>query len=244
MILLIDQGNSNIKWCLCKNGNLQPVYNGSLTVLKEYLKIHGSSISEVLISSVKNEQQLESLTYLLKEIVLVPIQVANSGIEHQALKNGYKNYTQLGIDRWLAMIAAWADLQSGFIIVDAGSALTLDIVDASGKHQGGHIIPGLSMQKKSLLAQAERVNFEEDTDSSVYCLGTSTSEAVHNGCLSNLCGYITLMYQQQINNNTVLPLFLTGGDAGILSKGLEVEHQVIPDLVLRGLYYFFYNTVP
>ena len=242
MILLIDQGNSFSKWCLCENGNFSEYNSGSLADLDEFISTYNNDIKNVYLACVKNEQQIERLTQVINNHLDIDIQVASSEAKYSLsdnniLKNAYKIPEQLGIDRWLAMIAVWKETKKGFIIVDAGSALTLDVVDNSGQHLGGHIIPGLSMQKKSLTADTEKVFFENKTDVSAYRLGRSTSEAVHNGCLSTLCSYITEMYGYHKGSND-LPLILTGGDAEVLSKALSTENKVQKSLVLKGLYYF------
>lgn len=240
MILLIDQGNSSSKWCLTDKGKFSKYNSGSLTGLEKFISDNSNDITNVYLASVKNEQQIKNVANLINKNLDVDIQVATSNAnyylsENYILKNVYKIPEQLGIDRWLAMIAVWTETKKGFIVVDAGSALTLDVVDNSGQHLGGHIIPGLSMQKKSLTADTDKVLFESNSDASAYRLGHSTSEAVHNGCLSTLCSYIAEMYNYHKGNDN-LPLILTGGDADILSKALSVDNNVQKHLVLNGLY--------
>ena len=245
MILLIDQGNSYSKWCLCDKGIFSQYNAGSLTDLDEFISNLTNIIERAYIASVKNEQQIENLTKVINRHLVIDIQIATSKdeyclTENRILKNAYKIPEQLGIDRWLAMIAIWKETNRGFIVVDAGSALTLDVVDNSGQHLGGHIIPGLSMQKKSLATDTDKVLFDKSDDAPAFKLGLSTSEAVHHGCISNLCSYILEMHNQYKGNED-LPLLLTGGDAEILSKALKIESQVQMNLVLKGLYYSMFK---
>ncbi len=240
MILLIDQGNSSSKWCLSEKGKFSKYNSGSLSDLDKFISEHSNDIKSVYLASVKNEQQIERLTQIINNHLNAEIQVATSKAqyclsENSILKNAYKVPEQLGIDRWLAMVVIWNQTKKGFVVVDAGSALTLDVVDNSGQHLGGHIIPGLSMQKQSLTTDTDKVLFENNNDASVYKLGSSTSEAVHNGCLSSLCSYITEMYNYHKGSDS-LPLILTGGDAEVLSKALTADNSVQKHLVLNGLY--------
>ena len=238
MLLLIDQGNSSLKWCLRDDESFVSMRVGQLSELEKFIKSESYLISDIYLSSVKTTDQIDSICRVVNKLTKLEVQIAETGASYHQLQNGYDNPAQLGIDRWLAMIAVWHRIQSGAIIVDAGSALTLDIVNDSGQHLGGHIIPGLSLQKKLLLSETDGVIFDESATSSLNVPGRSTSTAVHNGCISNLIFYITQMYQQN-SNQGALPLFITGGDASVLSKNLRFEHQVVTDLVLQGLYYLY-----
>ncbi|MCP3673597.1 MAG: type III pantothenate kinase [Gammaproteobacteria bacterium] len=242
MILLIDQGNSSNKWCLAEKDKFCKYNSGLLPDLDKFISDHSKDIKSVYLASVKNEQQIECLTKVINNHLNIETQVATSKAKYclsknHILKNAYKTSEQLGIDRWLAMVAIYNQTKKGFIVVDAGSALTLDVVDNSGQHLGGHIIPGLSMQKKLLSADTDKVLFESNSDASAFRLGCSTSEAVHNGCLSTLCSYIAEMYNYH-NGKDSLPLILTGGDADALSKTLTVDNIVQKHLVLNGLYFY------
>jgi len=235
MFLLIDQGNSNLKWCLSNDENILRSNCGLLTDLIDFLIVNKSAISKIVISSVKSVEHINTLCKILNENINIEIQIAQSSANYQSVKNGYTIPEQLGIDRWLVIVACWQRFQSAFMVVDAGSALTLDFVNNAGQHEGGHIIPGLMMQKKLLLTDTDKVRFADEFGATVYGLGVSTHQAVHNGCLSNLCSYINEMYKK-FNDITPIPLILTGGDALLLSEGLAVQCEVIPDLVLQGLY--------
>jgi len=238
MKLLIDQGNSSLKWCLHKDEIFQDSKAGDLETLNAVVEGYGNSLTDVLISCVRNERQLESIQRLVHKHTPAHITIARTAQFYLDLKNGYQEPLLLGVDRWLAMVAAWHRLERGFIIVDAGSALTLDIVDNFGQHLGGHIIPGLGLQKQVLLSDTDGINFGEAFNSSAYVPGNSTETAVHNGCLTNLCSYIEAMYQQH-GGSGALSLILTGGDAPILSQALTTEHQYAQNLVLEGLYYSY-----
>jgi len=263
MQLLIDQGNSSIKWCfygeqvtevpesshqlktkhkthghVSISDRIFPVISGSLPELEAEVKKYSKNISSVFISSVQKETQLKQMVMCIGQHTSAPVMVAETTLDYHGLTNAYANVEQMGVDRWLVMVACWQQFNSGFIVVDAGSAMTLDIVDKSGQHLGGHIIPGLALQKRALLSGTDRVNFDQQTKAIVFKPGISTNEAVQNGCLTVLSSYIEAMYHQY-NERESLPLVLTGGDAVVLSEALNIEHEVIPGLVLKGLHYSF-----
>ncbi|MCP4272906.1 MAG: type III pantothenate kinase [Gammaproteobacteria bacterium] len=263
MQLLIDQGNSSIKWCFYKKRDSAvlesnddhgdkhtfigmvslddiefPVHSGSLQKLEAAVNTCSDNIDGIYISSVQKETKLQIIVDGIKQYTSAPVEIVQTANNYQGLKNSYEQIEKMGVDRWLVMLACWQQLKSGFIVVDAGSAMTLDIVDKSGQHLGGHIVPGLALQKHALQYGTDRVNFGKETKAVAFKPGTSTDGAVQNGCLTVLSSYITAMYQQN-NVQGSLPLVITGGDAVVLSETLNVEHEVIPGLVLKGLYYFY-----
>ena len=249
MILLIDQGNSLIKWNSYSRQEFTTYRSGTFADLENYLLSCGEdkqlSFEQVLVSSVKSEEQSAELCTLLNKFFSVPIKFAKTSARFHQLVCSYDDYSKLGIDRWLAMIAVSHQIFSAFMIVDAGSAITLDVVDTEGLHLGGHIIPGLLMQQSQLLSGTDKVKFSTTNTTDIdkaepYELGKTTAEAVRNGCLTNICSYIETMYLRESQKNE-LTVILTGGDSEQLSKVLTINHQVIPDLVLRGLYYSFFN---
>ena len=242
MILLIDQGNSALKWCCYHDNSFTKSVVGELNELVDFAKSNDKSITDIYISCVKNQKQVSLISSTFKQNnICKPLRIATTSANFGSLTNGYHQFEKLGVDRWLAMIAAWQKLQSGFIVVDAGSALTLDIVDNTGQHIGGHIIPGLSMQIKLLITDTDGIAVNSNNKAQAYIPGHSTTEAVLSGCLTNLCCYIDKMYQCYGEAHT-LPLFLTGGDAVHLTAGLTIKHQLDNKLVLEGLYYLLNST--
>jgi type III pantothenate kinase len=242
MILLIDQGNSALKWCSYDDNSFTSSVVGELNELIAFAKYKSKTITDIYISSVKNRKQVEQLSRsFTQNNIFQPVRIAKTSLNFGTLTNGYQHFEQLGVDRWLAMIAVWKKIQGGFIVVDAGSALTLDIVDSTGQHLGGHIIPGLSMQTKLLITDTDGIAVDEKSTAQAYMPGHSTTEAVLNGCITNLSSYIDKMYSRYSEIDT-LPLFLTGGDASHLTAALTIEHQVKNELVLEGLYYLLNST--
>ena len=144
--------------------------------------------------------------------------------------NAYQQPEKLGVDRWLALVAVRNHYQLPACIVDCGTAITVDLIDADGKHQGGLISPGLTLMKKSLAEGTEALQFHETN----YVFGPAnfTEAAIYSGTLSAAVGLIEHVLTKQSN---AMQLILTGGDAEIIAAQLEIKPIVDPDLVLRGL---------
>ena len=238
MILLIDQGNTFIKWCLSEHNKLSKIYRGGLLELKQSILENHLNIDEVLISSVKSELEIATIVEQSTKQSSTKISLAKSCTTQRGLKNGYQSVEQLGVDRWLAMLAIWTDIQHGFVLVDAGSALTVDIVDHSGQHLGGHIIPGLALQKSVLQSATDGIYLNEDQTDVLHQLGHTTTDAVTNGCITSLTAYISSMYQCHSEKGS-FPLYITGGDSNLFANVLNIKHSVSDDLVLKGLLYYY-----
>lgn len=233
MILELDVGNSRVKWRLVA-GNGEIVRSG-----------HGMGVSFQSIGIPKdcerparvrvvNVRGPEFEAGLCEESILVwgvlPEFVASSSMSSGVL-NGYEIPVSLGADRWVAMLAAYNDCGTACCIVDAGTAITLDVVAETGRHEGGYIVPGMSIQRRKL-EESTGIRLSAAPSWSDVSLGLSTNSAVQNGIVSMVSDWIVCESRGRGQ------LYLTGGDAEFLSKRLEVlevEHRVYPDLVLNGL---------
>ena len=142
---------------------------------------------------------------------------------------GYDKPSRLGVDRWLAMVAAYNKHRQAVLVIDAGSAVTLDVVDQNGFHLGGYILPGTSLMVESLRRGTKNVKVDVfDTQSLVP--GKNTEDAAVNGILLSLISTIktlTVSYPFQ--------LVLSGGSAPAILKHLNMDVDYVPDLVLDGL---------
>ena len=138
----------------------------------------------------------------------------------------------MGVDRWLAMLGARKREQGRLCVVDAGSALTLDFVSATGQHEGGYIIPGAALMERALLLDTDRVRFDETAD---YALspGVSTAEAVRHGIALAQAGAIGLALEQA--GSEPIALLYCGGAGETLRQLVNRGGQWLPDLVFEGL---------
>jgi type III pantothenate kinase len=148
------------------------------------------------------------------------------------LKNSYTDPSRMGVDRWLAMLAARCRKAGRLCVVDAGSALTIDLVAADGHHEGGYIIPGPGLMERALLLDTDRVRFEEDVSYSL-APGTSTAEAVRHGIAVAQAGSVALALQQA--DMDPAGLIFCGGGGEPLMRLVGSGGIFVPDLVFEGL---------
>jgi pantothenate kinase type III len=111
----------------------------------------GQKPTRVLVSNVAGPAMAKTLTQLAKKMFHVNVEFVTAAQEFHGLTNGYLDPTLLGADRWLALIGAWTLARSALCVVDAGTAVKVDSVDANGQHLGGLIAPGIHMMREVLM---------------------------------------------------------------------------------------------
>jgi type III pantothenate kinase len=188
-------------------------------------------VSRVRIGSVASDQDNEALCRLLQSMLAVPVELARVVSPCSGIQCGYESPSLLGVDRWLAVLAAANEFGTqNLLVVDAGSAITLDYV-GSGRHLGGFIGPGLHMMRAALFAGTAKVKVPEMSDGFPVAPAVNTASAV-SGALRLM--HLGLVEQAQKRFSAKAQIVLTGGDAQILLS--ELEGAVWrPDLVLDGL---------
>ena len=141
----------------------------------------------------------------------------------------------LGVDRWLASLAAWTLSRGSVCVVDVGTALTVDVVVANGEHVGGLIAPGPDMLKASLVSGTAGI--EIDQFSAADRFGINTVEAISLGCRSALKGVLREVEQQldMLGISETTSWYLTGGAADVVKELIPNKHIDNPRLVLEGL---------
>lgn len=145
----------------------------------------------------------------------------------------YKNYQTLGIDRWLAVLGAVAQYPGkNVIVVDAGTATTVDFVTKDKQHLGGWIVPGLELMTSSIAQRADKV-FDSDDTHYQYDVGTTTPQALKFGCLAAQLGVV----RQAIEFfDREFELVLAGGTAALMLGPLsEFKPHYDELIVFRGL---------
>jgi type III pantothenate kinase len=146
------------------------------------------------------------------------------------VRNGYNDAEKLGVDRWLALIAVRQRYKGNTCIVDCGTAITIDLIDAAGCHLGGLIAPGLRLMKTALATGTEALMFDQIKHP--IGIANSTHAAIYTGTLWSVIGLI----EHIINNQPEFTsLILTGGDAELIAEQLKCQAIVEADLILRGL---------
>ena len=234
LCLQLDVGNSSAKWRLVRDGAVvtRGAYRTDDTDSLAALLACADHLDDVWVSSVAGPEQESALQALVTERWTVEPWFARTAAATGDLRNSYAEPVRMGVDRWLAMLGA-RDRNSGRLcVVDAGSALTIDLVSAAGEHEGGYIIPGPELMERALLLDTDRVRFSEDAD---YTLapGTSTAEAVRHGIALAQAGAVSIALEQVTGDAPAL-LFCGGGGEDLMRLLNRGGHWT-PELVFEGL---------
>jgi type III pantothenate kinase len=235
MNLLIDMGNTRLKWAVARAGQITaglPLENSRIN-RDELVGLWENILHprRIVVSCVGANQLLELVQSVALELWLdVDIILVKSQAQAFGVTNAYQQPGKLGVDRWLALIAVWQKYQSPACIVDCGTAITVDLIDSDGRHQGGLISPGLMLMKKSLGQGTDALSFSET--SHACALANNTEAAIYSGTLMAAIGLIEHVLSTQPEN---AQLILTGGDAELIAGKLGIASIVEPDLVLHGL---------
>ncbi len=236
MLLLVDIGNSCLKWGFEEAGRLHPggslPHAGALPAALTDGWLASPRPSAVWVANVASPALGDSLAAWSKQHWGLTPRFAESQPALLGVRNGYQEPSRLGVDRWLALVAAYHSLGTAVLAVDCGTAATLDLVDEDGRHLGGLILPGLGMMRGALLAGTQMAvdpNFDGPAP-----LGTDTATCIAAGARQALTGAVerTLAQARGLLGHTP-SLVLTGGDGPLLHR--ELGGRLEPELVLQGL---------
>ena len=243
MILLIDVGNTRLKWAWLTSTGLSDqqavVHRDAKPDLwTAALFDAAQKPTRVLVSNVAGEAMAKNLARRAKSAYGVKVEFIRAAREFDGLTNGYLDPSLLGADRWLAVIGAWTMAHTALCVVDAGTAVKVDSVDADGLHLGGLIVPGIHMMREALLKRTSDIAkaVEQSTPSMAGVLANNTIGAVSRGAVFALAGMADRAAEIIEQSTGVKPqLFITGGDAGMITGTMRARGEIVPDLVLRGL---------
>jgi type III pantothenate kinase len=244
MILLVDAGNSRLKWAFLRNGRFES--GGSLERKGKQTaalarKAWGSldtPPARVLVASVAGPAFRRSLTSWAAKHWQVTPEFLIAQAHAFEVRNAYEEPLRLGVDRWAALVAARALGAVPTCIVDCGTAIVIDALAADGRHLGGLITPGLGLMRESLIQRAEEIREERVTTSSSESslLASDTGNAIIGGCLYAAVAMIdrvVLDLSGELGKG--LRTVITGGDAPRIKPLLASRVRYEPDLVLRGV---------
>jgi len=190
---------------------------------------------QVWVASVADQVAYDNLLNWLADCWgLVPHVMAVSAVDC-GLTCGYPEPRQLGVDRWAAMIAAYAASPDGVCVVDCGTAVTLDAVDGQGRHLGGYILPGVSAMQRVLL-QETAIEPESGVIDPGREWGNSTSSCIALGTCKSIAALIARSVEQMQAAGICNPgLVLTGGGSGLIEPFMQIDYQRRDALVLEGI---------
>lgn len=232
--LQLDVGNSSAKWRLVCGSTVlaRGSYRDGDEAAQALLLDSCDELQHIWIASVAAPAAETKLLALLARRCDVVPWFARTESHTGELHNSYAEPGRMGVDRWLAMLGARARERGRLCVIDAGSALTIDIVSAAGQHEGGYIIPGFALMERALLLDTGRVRFDEQVD---YALtpGRSTAQAVRHGIAVAQAGAVALAVEQL--GSEPVALFFCGGSGETLMRLLPHGGHWVPDLVFEGL---------
>jgi len=249
-MLLIDAGNSRVKWATVASGtgskpgvwlNHGALDNARITP-QMFAEI--AAPNHVLISNVAGEKVAQGLREACAKwpckVELIAARRQQCGVH-----NAYQEPAQLGSDRWAALIAAWQQEGRACLVVNCGTATTVDALSREGNFMGGLIMPGIEMMQRSL---AHRTAQLTESAGSLHAFPNNTADAIYSGAMRATLGAIQQQFavlvqhvalKKQVGdktNNCEPPrCLLSGGAAHHLQPHLNLPTIFVADLVLRGL---------
>mgnify|MGYP006090229739 FL=1 len=249
--LLFDIGNTFIKWGLLEERKLvdlgcirnEDFLDKGCDAL---IKLIPTGVGRVITCSVASKNIDTKLTTFLlnnNECLIESVQTESTAY---GIRLGYADASQLGVDRWVAMIAAKTQFSGDITVIDLGTAVTIDTLDEYGNHIGGQILPGLQLMLSSLDKKTDRITLpsisNDLTNMKINFWADNTNDAIIFGACNAICGAIEraiICLQENGHSPTVI---LTGGDAlvfkNLMKEGytnMNVEYTHRPNLVIEGL---------
>lgn len=248
--LLFDIGNTRVKWGVLTDDRIgrtgsidhDTLHEKGFAALTVRLP---KSVDRVIASNVGGTTFATRLSAVIGIHCDCNIHFVRSERSGFGLTNAYAEPRQFGVDRWVGMIGARAEFSSALCVIDAGSAITIDAIDKSGKHLGGIIVPGVDLIGSGFLNNANVVPAPGRSvrlpAPGLGLFAKNTHSAVYNGALSAACGAIEHSVRTLRAAGQRPKLILTGGDASRILKQVEGKYIHRPNLVLQGLAYMAQN---
>ena len=238
MYLLIDIGNTRIKW---QQRDVKNILLTDSILVEEFMDIYFSSIKSVdkiIVSNVNHSIVLDKLKEILSKFKCPIIETSTDSNEY--LINDYDDSTLLGVDRWIAALGAWKLYQKRLLIINAGTAITVDLIDLDKNNKahfkGGMILPGIAI---SLAVLNNSTNLIDTEIGKSQYPSLNTKDAVTTGIMMSIQGAVNLVCRKLPSS---LPILLTGGDANLIYEQSEEDWKsrikLEDGLIFEGLMFY------
>lgn len=236
MILLIDNGNSRLKWALASDSH-EVERSGARVEWGPPEEALGDQVDRIVIASVRSGEHHDHLVRWAEAARPGNVTSLHTPAKRHGLVNAYADPGRLGVDRWLAMLGAWRRRAGAFLVVDAGTAVTLDLVDEQGQHQGGAILPGRELMSAALVGRASGIRPRPEDGESGFP-ARNTGAAVAAGAALGLGGAVREAMVVARAAGVAAPVVVTGGDAEAVIDAARLEpgeYERIDTLVFDGM---------
>lgn len=241
MIVLFDLGNSRCKWCLWDQGVIRVqgavayTADGRLPgALFERLEDLPEAPVAAMACTVSAPELLETLEHRLQRRYGCQLQRFRTLARSGDVINAYPHPDSLGADRWAALLGARQRYTGALCIVDCGTAVTLDVLHADGRHAGGLIFPGLTLARRALSIGAHRL--QDPGEGALPLLSNDTPTAIRAGTFHALAGGIEALKARTADASaTPVTGILTGGDAPSVARALGPDWRVDGELIFAGM---------
>ncbi len=256
MILLVDIGNSRLKWCFYAKGKRS----------KQFATDYSQYTADILLKNLLNKNVIEAKNPIKKLILVsvldkkitkkiqchcqklnIALRIVYSQATAYGVKNSYSEPQRLGADRFVGLVAAHHLIpKQHCIIISCGTAVTIDAITQQGKHLGGLILPGLQQFSAQLIQKTALLTLEKVTKTTLFANNTADAlasgsvyglvEAI-NGISSRMKGELLKINNPRGKQETMysVRIILCGGDAKILHPYLVQDMQREDDWLMQGL---------
>ena len=240
----MDAGNSRIKWGVLEQGQIRRTGH----IARERIRDRGlqalttripRGVDQVFVSNVAGNSFGTMLSGVVGMHCNCEVRFAHTERSGWGVTNGYRQPRRMGVDRWVALVGAWGEFRSACLVVDAGTAVTLDAIDQDGTHLGGQIIAGVQLMMRALSTSTSDIPAVRPASgkggSGADMFAASTADAVREGARNAIAGAVERAFRtlQSVAYDPVL--VLTGGDASRILGALGNTPLHRPHLVLQGL---------
>ncbi|MBU3635706.1 type III pantothenate kinase [Polynucleobacter sp. es-GGE-1] len=261
LYLLFDIGNTRLKWAAVESAQHPSdqqkklwAYSGAISSkslqsaehraeLADYISKTLPKPSAIAFSCVAGQEAIEHLKSLFPQWQDVEWKQLMGDSAVDGIRTLYQDLSKLGADRWAAVIAARVLSKTNALIINAGTATTIDLLGSNGVHYGGWILPGLEVMLKSLEGNTAQLPLATPVEPQ-HGFGLSTNEAIISGCNAAQIGAIQCAIElAKQMNQPVEKIWFDGGNAKILATEMKqfsklntLNIETSEGLVLRGIW--------
>lgn len=239
MKLLLDIGNTRVKWANLQEGVLSAqqaaAHNGHLSEFADRYLSAMSAPESVVAATGLAAPAGSQLQQWVSEHWACPVVFLTTPQEACGVTNAYARPSDLGIDRWLDLLACHHFVKNDACVIDCGTALTVDAIRADGTHLGGCIVPGLAMMRASL-NQTGQINITDHNLNDLSSVNTSTKAGVYCGTLyAAIKAVDAIVAEMKKVLAADMQCIITGGEAEVIRPLLAVKTVYEKDWSLKGM---------